>query len=141
MSTTKISPTAGKLYDRSFALAFVCNLLFVPANTLLVHYAQWIEYLHTDRERALIELGYITSSGVIISFLARPWLGQMVNRFGAAIYRRGHRDIGNGTSEDACDAQADDSAGNIKKRVYIGDEEVGEEAYEEKYIAGQPHVF
>jgi len=83
MSTTKISPTAGKLYDRSFALAFVSNLLFVPANTLLVHYAQWIEYLHTDRERALIELGYITSSGVIISFLARPWLGQMVNRFGS----------------------------------------------------------
>ena len=83
MSTTKISPTAGKLYNRSFALAFVSNLLFVPANTLLVHYAQWIEYLHTDRERALIELGYITSSGVIISFLARPWLGQMVNRFGS----------------------------------------------------------
>ena len=84
MPTTKISPTPGKLYDRSFALAFVCNLLFVPANTLLVHYAQWIEYLHAgDRERALIDLGYITSSGLIISFLARPWLGQMVNRFGS----------------------------------------------------------
>lgn len=83
MSHIKISPTQGKLYDRSFALAFVSNLLFVPANTLLVHYAQWIEYLHSDRERALIELGYITSSGVIISFLARPWLGQMVNRFGS----------------------------------------------------------
>ena len=85
MSTTTISPaTPGKLYDRSFALAFICNLLFVPANTLLVHYAQWIEYLHAgDRERALIDLGYITSSGLIISFLARPWLGQMVNRFGS----------------------------------------------------------
>ena len=84
MSTTKISPTPGKLYDRSFALAFICNLLFVPANTLLVHYAQWIEYLHEgDRERALIDLGYITSSGLIISFLARPWLGQMINRFGS----------------------------------------------------------
>ena len=84
MSTTKISPTPGKLYDRSFALAFVCNLLFVPANTLLVHYAQWIDYLRKDEpDLALIDLGYITSSGLIISFLARPWLGQMVNRFGS----------------------------------------------------------
>ena len=85
MSTNTNSPTTpGKLYDRSFALAFICNLLFVPANTLLVHYAQWIDYLRKDEpDLALIDLGYITSSGLIISFLARPWLGQMVNRFGS----------------------------------------------------------
>ncbi|MBT5885098.1 MAG: MFS transporter [Planctomycetaceae bacterium] len=85
MSTNTNSPTTpGKLYDRSFALAFICNLLFVPANTLLVHYAQWIDYLRKDEPNlALIDLGYITSSGLIISFLARPWLGQMVNRFGS----------------------------------------------------------
>ena len=85
MSTNTSSPTTpGKLYDRSFALAFICNLLFVPANTLLVHYAQWIDYLRKDEpDLALIDLGYITSSGLIISFLARPWLGQMVNRFGS----------------------------------------------------------
>ena len=65
-------------------MAFLCQVLFVPANTLLVHYAQWVEYLHYgDKAQALIDLGYITSGGVIVSFLTRPWLGQMVNRFGS----------------------------------------------------------
>ena len=82
--STATAATPGKLYDRSFVMAFLCNLLFVPANTLLVHYAQWIEYLHHgDQQKALVDLGYITSSGVIISFIARPWLGQLVNRWGS----------------------------------------------------------
>jgi len=82
--STATAATPGKLYDRSFVMAFFCNLLFVPANTLLVHYAQWVEYLHQgDQQQALVDLGYITSSGVIISFIARPWLGQLVNRWGS----------------------------------------------------------
>ena len=75
-----------KLYDRSFLLAFLSQVLFVPANAALVHYAEWVQFLYRgNQEKALLELGYITSFGAILGFISRPWLGQLVNRLGARL--------------------------------------------------------
>ncbi|MCH2369491.1 MAG: MFS transporter [Pirellulales bacterium] len=80
------SATENKLYDRSFLLAFFSQVLFVPANAALVHYAEWVQFLyHGDQEKALLELGYITSFGAILGFVSRPWLGQLINRFGSRL--------------------------------------------------------
>tara|TARA_Y100001934_G_scaffold283760_1_gene406444 strand:- start:2577 stop:3803 length:1227 start_codon:yes stop_codon:yes gene_type:complete len=75
-----------KLYDRSFLLAFLSQVLFVPANAALVHYAEWVQFLYRgDQEQALLELGYITSFGAVLGFISRPWLGQLINRLGARL--------------------------------------------------------
>jgi MFS family permease len=80
------SAIENKLYDRSFLLAFFSQVLFVPANAALVHYAEWVQFLYLgDQEKALLELGYITSFGAILGFVSRPWLGQLINRFGARL--------------------------------------------------------
>ena len=83
MSTAAAAPD-NRLYDRSFLLAFLSQVLFVPANAALVHYAEWVQFLYPgDEDKALLELGYITSFGAIVGFVTRPWLGQLVNRLGA----------------------------------------------------------
>ena len=82
--SSALTATNQKLYDRSFILAFFSQVLFVPANAALVHYAEWVQYLYQgDEQGALLELGYITSFGAILGFISRPWLGQLVNRLGA----------------------------------------------------------
>tara|TARA_B100000945_G_scaffold118848_1_gene94502 strand:+ start:4966 stop:6192 length:1227 start_codon:yes stop_codon:yes gene_type:complete len=84
---SSVSPATGnKLYDRSFLLAFLSQVLFVPANAALVHYAEWVQFLYQgDQEKALLELGYITSFGAILGFISRPWLGQLINRLGSRL--------------------------------------------------------
>ncbi len=85
MSSTPAAEN-NKLYDRSFLLAFLSQVLFVPANAALVHYAEWVQFLYRgNQEKALLELGYITSFGAILGFISRPWLGQLVNRLGARL--------------------------------------------------------
>ena len=82
--SSALTATNQKLYDRSFILAFFSQVLFVPANAALVHYAEWVQYLYQgDEQGALLELGYITSFGAILGFISRPWLGQLGNRLGA----------------------------------------------------------
>ena len=34
-----------RLYDRSFALIFLCQVSFVLGNVMMAHYARWIEWL------------------------------------------------------------------------------------------------
>ncbi len=55
------------------------QICFVVANTLLAHYARWIEHLGGN----LSDVGYINGAGAILGILMRPWLGQWINEFGA----------------------------------------------------------
>ena len=55
------------------------QVCFVVANTILAHYARWIEHLGGN----LTDVGYINGAGVILGLLIRPWLGQWINRYGA----------------------------------------------------------
>ena len=55
------------------------QICFVVANTLLAHYARWIEHLGGD----LTDVGYINGAGAILGIVIRPWLGQWINQFGA----------------------------------------------------------
>lgn len=68
-----------KLYDRSFVLAFASQTCFVVANTLLAHYARWIEFLGGD----LSQIGWIMGAGSAAGLLLRPWMAQWINQIGA----------------------------------------------------------
>ena len=49
------------------------------ANTLIAHYARWIEHLGGDTR----DVGWITGVGAVSALLFRPWMGQWINRLGA----------------------------------------------------------
>ena len=68
----------GSLYDRSFCCAFLSQIGFVLANTLMAHYSRWIGFLGAD----LQQTGLIMGAGAIISVFSRPWIGQWIDRFG-----------------------------------------------------------
>ena len=71
--------TSSRLYDRNFVLAMASQTCFVIANTLMAHYARWIDFLGGD----LNKIGAIMGTGAIFGLLLRPWLGQWINRFGS----------------------------------------------------------
>lgn len=68
-----------RLYDRSFALVFLCQVSFVLANVMMAHYARWIEWLGGS----VREVGWIMGAGSIAGLVLRPWMGQWINRLGA----------------------------------------------------------
>ncbi|MDA1165043.1 MAG: MFS transporter [Planctomycetota bacterium] len=68
-----------RLYDRSFACAFVSQIGFVLANTLMTHYARWVDFLGGDVE----QVGFIMGAGSVVGLLLRPWIGQCIDRIGA----------------------------------------------------------
>ncbi len=67
------------LYDRSFLLALGSQTCFVIANTLMAHYARWIEILGGD----LRQVGWIMGAGSALGLILRPWMAQWINRIGA----------------------------------------------------------
>jgi len=67
------------LYDRSFVLAFLSQTWFVLANTLVSHYARWVEHLGGD----VVTVGQVTAAGAVVAWALRPWMGQWINRIGA----------------------------------------------------------
>lgn len=67
------------LYDRSFACAFFSQIGFVLANTLMAHYARWIDFLGGDVE----QVGFIMGAGSVVGLFLRPWIGQCIDRIGA----------------------------------------------------------
>jgi len=67
------------LYDANFALAMVIQTLFVLANCLMAHYNRWITFLGGD----VPSVGFIMGVGPIVGLLMRPWIGQLINRWGA----------------------------------------------------------
>ncbi len=68
-----------RLYDRSFALTFLCQVSFVLGNVMMAHYARWIEWLGGS----VREVGWIMGAGSIAGLVLRPWMGQWINRLGA----------------------------------------------------------
>ena len=68
-----------RLYDRSFAFAFFSQIGFVLANTLMAHYARWIDFLGGDVEK----VGFIMGAGSVVGLFLRPWIGQCIDRIGA----------------------------------------------------------
>ncbi len=71
--------TSDRLYDRNFLIAFVSQMCFVIANTLMAHYARWIEFLGGD----LRQVGSIMGAGALLGLILRPWMAQWINRIGA----------------------------------------------------------
>lgn len=51
---------------------------FVIANTLMAHYARWIEFLGGD----LLSIGWVMGGGAVVGLFLRPTMGQWINRFG-----------------------------------------------------------
>lgn len=68
-----------RLYDRNFLLALVSQTCFVAANTLMAHYARWIDFLGGN----LREVGAVMGVGAMMGLLLRPWMAQWINRLGA----------------------------------------------------------
>ena len=68
-----------RLYDRNFLLALVSQTCFVAANTLMAHYARWIEFLGGD----LTNVGWVMGTGSVLGLLVRPWMAGWINRLGA----------------------------------------------------------
>lgn len=72
-------PSRDRLYDRSFCCAFLSQIGFVLANTLMAHYSRWIGFLGAD----IAETSFIMGAGATISVVSRPWIGQWIDRIGA----------------------------------------------------------
>ena len=70
---------AVRLYDRNFVLALASQTCFVIANTLMTHYARWVEFLGGN----LRQVGWVMGIGAASGLLFRPWLAQLINRLGA----------------------------------------------------------
>jgi MFS family permease len=68
-----------KLYNRSFAFAFLSQVGFVLSNTMMAHYARWISFLGGDDA----DIGWVMGAGALVGLVARPWIGQWIDRFGA----------------------------------------------------------
>jgi MFS family permease len=71
--------SSDSLYDRNFWLAFLSQTSFVCANTLMAHYARWIEFLGGD----LRQVGWIMGACALAGLVLRPWMAQWINRLGA----------------------------------------------------------
>jgi MFS family permease len=72
-------PLAEKsLYGREFFLAYLANVLLVTGSALTFRFAEFVAYLRGSETLA----GEIISLGLIVSLVARFWLGQAIDRFG-----------------------------------------------------------
>ncbi|MCA9133807.1 MAG: MFS transporter, partial [Planctomycetales bacterium] len=67
------------LYNRSFLLAVLSQTSFVIANTLMAHFARWVDFLGGD----LRQIGYVMGAGAALGLVLRPTLAQGLNRLGA----------------------------------------------------------
>jgi len=66
------------LYDAQFAFLFVGEVCFVLSNTILTHYARWVEFLGGS----VADVGWVMGLGAGLALIARPWVGQCINRMG-----------------------------------------------------------
>ena len=73
------SPSSDSLYDRNFALVLLSQIFFTLANNLMAHYARWIDFLGGSVET----IGWIMGVGAIVGLALRPWMAELINRFGA----------------------------------------------------------
>ncbi len=71
--------TEPSLYNRSFAVGFASQFFLVVANTLMAHYARWVEFLGGG----VSDVGWVMGVGAVLGLVLRPWMGQWINRLGA----------------------------------------------------------
>lgn len=76
---TSVTVSSSRLYNRTFAFAFFSQIGFVLSNTLMAHYARWIDFLGGD----VNQVGWIMGAGSIMGLVMRPWMGQWIDRIGA----------------------------------------------------------
>lgn len=69
---------APRLYDLNFALVLVMQFFFVVANTLIAHYARWIEFLGGN----VAQVGWIIGVSTVLGMVLRPWMGEWIDRVG-----------------------------------------------------------
>lgn len=77
-STNTSEPPHNVLYDTQFAFLFVGQVCFVLTNTILAHYARWVEFLGGS----VADVGWVMGLAVGFALIARPWIGQLINRTG-----------------------------------------------------------
>ena len=83
---------SNRLYDRNFALAISSQTCFVIANTLMAHYARWIDALGGN----VRQVGWIMGAGAVLGLVLglagglglpgfaaqlKPWLPHLVALF------------------------------------------------------------
>ena len=73
------SSADGRLYTVHFAVAFVCQCLFVLANTLLAHFARFVDFLGGTEA----DIGWIGGVGAVVGLGLRPWMGRLIERLGS----------------------------------------------------------
>jgi MFS family permease len=70
--------SSGNIYNRTFWVAFIANLLLVTANTMTFRFAEFVRFLGGSEEVT----GQIVAVGLIGSLFWRAFLGQAIDRFG-----------------------------------------------------------
>jgi len=60
-------------------MVFVAHLSFVISNTLLTHYARWVEVL----DGSVRDVGLVLGTAAIVAMLSRPFAGTYIDRLGA----------------------------------------------------------
>ena len=78
-SETVPDSSSSTLYGRAFICAFLSQVGFVLSNTMMTHYARWIVFLGGDDS----DVGWVMGGGAVFGLLARPWIGQWIDRSGA----------------------------------------------------------
>jgi MFS family permease len=72
-------PDNPKVYDRTFWLSYVANLLLVTSNATTFRFAEFVQSFGGTERLA----GFIVSCGVFTALFGRLFLGQAIDRFGA----------------------------------------------------------
>lgn len=67
-----------KVYDRTFWLSYVANLLLVSANAMTFRFAEFVQVFGGTEKVA----GFIVGCGVFSALFGRLFLGQAIDRFG-----------------------------------------------------------
>ena len=76
---TSAGPGARSIYDRNFVIVCVAHLAFVISNTLLSHYARWVEFLGGSVQ----DVGMVLGTAAIVAMLLRPFVGSYIDGLGA----------------------------------------------------------
>jgi predicted MFS family arabinose efflux permease len=69
------------LYTWNFLVAFLAQTAFTTTNSLLAHYARWIEFLGGD----VVAVGSISSVSAFVGLVFRPVLAPWIDRLGPRV--------------------------------------------------------
>lgn len=78
MQNSERSVAPVRIYNRTFWLAFVANVMLVTANALTFRFAEFVKFLGGTEETT----GFIISVGLVGSLFFRAFLGQAIDQLG-----------------------------------------------------------